>query len=181
MPKRRCRRAQTGGRGSALTEDAGSGAADPWGFPHELQVHVRPGEAQQLKGWAPGSLPSLHVLPARHMAGHLTCEAHRAFEGAAHALEAVLDEVTEELGRGVEHLVAQLTLVVDAFLCKENHSRSAALHTTSSGQQPMAQDPSGQPQPNPQNQGWCGGRGCQDPSRSRWSSPQGLQTPGASS
>lgn len=44
------------------------------------------------------------------------CEAHGAFEGAAHALEAVLNEVTEELGRGVEHLVAQFTLVVDAFL-----------------------------------------------------------------
>lgn len=51
--------------------------------------------------------------------GPLTCEAHGAFEGAAHALEAVLNEVTEELGWGVEHLVAQFTLVVDAFLCKE--------------------------------------------------------------
>lgn len=44
------------------------------------------------------------------------CEAHGALEGAAHALEAVLDEVAEELGRGVERLVAQFTLVVDAFL-----------------------------------------------------------------
>lgn len=44
------------------------------------------------------------------------CEAHRAFEGATHALKAVLDEVAEEFGWGVEHLVAQLTLVVDAFL-----------------------------------------------------------------
>lgn len=50
----------------------------------------------------------------------LTCEAHGAFEGATHALEAVLDEVAEELGWGVEHLVAQLTLVVDAFLCKKS-------------------------------------------------------------
>lgn len=44
------------------------------------------------------------------------CEAHGALEGATHALEAVLDEVAEELGRGVERLVAQFTLVVDAFL-----------------------------------------------------------------
>lgn len=51
--------------------------------------------------------------------GYHTCEAHGALESTTHALEAVLDEVAEELGWGVEHLVAQLTLVVNAFLCKE--------------------------------------------------------------
>lgn len=44
------------------------------------------------------------------------CEAHGALESTTHALEAVLDEVAQELGWGVEHLVAQLTLVVNAFL-----------------------------------------------------------------
>ena len=48
----------------------------------------------------------------------LTCEADRALEGAAHALEAVLDQVTEQLGGRVKHLVTQLALVIDAFLCK---------------------------------------------------------------
>lgn len=59
-------------------------------------------------------------VPHCHAYPNLTSEAHGAFKGATHALEAVLDEVTEELGWGVKHLVAQLTLVVDAFLCKEN-------------------------------------------------------------
>ena len=44
------------------------------------------------------------------------CEADGALEGTAHALEAVLNEVAEELGWGVEHLVAQFTLMVNAFL-----------------------------------------------------------------
>lgn len=56
-------------------------------------------------------------LPCPH--GHLTCEAYRALESTTHALEAVFNEVAEEFGRGVEHLVAQLTLMVNAFLCKE--------------------------------------------------------------
>lgn len=43
------------------------------------------------------------------------CEAYGALESTAHALEAVLDQVAEELGWGVEHLVAQLTLMVNAF------------------------------------------------------------------
>lgn len=47
-----------------------------------------------------------------------TCEADGTLEGAAHALEAVLDQVTQELGRRVKHLVTQLALVIDAFLCK---------------------------------------------------------------
>jgi hypothetical protein len=55
-------------------------------------------------------------LPCQH--GYLTCEADGALEGTAHALEAVLNEVAEELGWGVEHLVAQFTLMVNAFLCK---------------------------------------------------------------
>lgn len=44
------------------------------------------------------------------------CEADGALEGATHALEAVLDQVAQELGRGVKHLVTQLALVVDALL-----------------------------------------------------------------
>lgn len=44
------------------------------------------------------------------------CEADGALEGTTHALEAVLNEVAEELGWGVEHLVAQFTLMVNAFL-----------------------------------------------------------------
>ena len=44
------------------------------------------------------------------------CEADGALEGTAHALDAVLNEVAEELGWGVEHLVAQFTLMVNAFL-----------------------------------------------------------------
>lgn len=73
--------------------------------------------------WALGAVVDLILLPVHSKDVLLQlvgldkdCEAHGAFEGAAHALEAVLDEVTEELGRGVEHLVAQLTLMVDAFL-----------------------------------------------------------------
>lgn len=50
--------------------------------------------------------------------GYRTCEAHGALESTTHALEAVFNEVAEELGWGVEHLVAQFTLMVNAFLCK---------------------------------------------------------------
>lgn len=56
-------------------------------------------------------------LPCPH--GYHTCEAYGALESTAHALEAVFNEMAEELGGGVEHLVAQLTLMVNAFLCKE--------------------------------------------------------------
>lgn len=84
----------------------------------------------------PRSCQARSICPGPALKGTLTCEAHRAFEGAAHALKAVLDEVTEELGWGVEHLVAQLTLMVDAFLCKKNRGQSAPLNTTSSGQGP---------------------------------------------
>lgn len=48
----------------------------------------------------------------------LTCETNRAFECASHPLEAVLNQVTQELCRRVKHLVTQLALVIDAFLCK---------------------------------------------------------------
>lgn len=45
----------------------------------------------------------------------LTCEADRTLEGAAHALEAVLDQVALEFGRRVERLTAELTLMVQAL------------------------------------------------------------------
>lgn len=77
-------------------------------------------------------------IPPPPPLGTLTCEAYGTFEGAAHALEAVLNEVTEELGWGVEHLVTQLTLMVDAFLCKEDHSQSVTLQTTATGQEPQS-------------------------------------------
>lgn len=44
------------------------------------------------------------------------CKADGTLEGASHALEAVLDQVTQELGRRVKHLVTQLALMIDAFL-----------------------------------------------------------------
>lgn len=62
-------------------------------------------------------LPTPHAFLSSPRGDH-TCEAHGALESTTHALKAVLDEVAEELGWGVEHLVAQLTLVVNAFLCK---------------------------------------------------------------
>lgn len=65
----------------------------------------------------PHPTPHPHAfLPFPH--GYHTCEAHGALESTTHALEAVFNEVAKELGRGVEHLVAQLTLMVNAFLCK---------------------------------------------------------------
>lgn len=60
-------------------------------------------------------------LPMHFCHGHMgyhTCEAYGALESTTHALEAVLDKVAEELGWGVKHLVAQLTLMVNAFFCK---------------------------------------------------------------
>lgn len=81
------------------------------------------------KGWAAQARTPLLTASLPHTRC-LTCEAHGAFEGATHALEAVLDEVTQELGWGVEHLVAQLTLMVDAFLCKEKPQLSALLQAT---------------------------------------------------
>lgn len=48
----------------------------------------------------------------------LTCETNRAFECASHPLKAVLNQVTQELCRRVKHLVTQLALMIDAFLCK---------------------------------------------------------------
>lgn len=86
----------------------------------------------------------------------------------------MLDEVTEELGRGVEHLVAQLTLMVDAFLCKENHGQSRTLHATSPEQKPrrphiLKASPSLIPEPGLR---WgAGGRGCQDPSQHQMVQP----------
>lgn len=76
----------------------------------------------ELRGRAPamiqGSfLPPHAFLPCPH--GYHTCEAYGALESATHALEAVFNEVAEELSRGVKHLVAQLTLMVNALLCKE--------------------------------------------------------------
>lgn len=68
----------------------------------------------QFCGWGP---LRTHVQ-AHTYTQTLTCEADRTLEGAAHALEAVLDQVTQELGRRVKHLVTQLALVIDAFLCK---------------------------------------------------------------
>lgn len=55
--------------------------------------------------------------PPTPRAGPLTCKADGTLEGASHALEAVLDQVTQELGRRVKHLVTQLALMIDAFLC----------------------------------------------------------------
>ncbi len=55
--------------------------------------------------------------PPTPWAGPLTCKADGTLEGASHALEAVLDQVTQELGRRVKHLVTQLALMIDAFLC----------------------------------------------------------------
>lgn len=73
----------------------------------------------------------------------------------------MLDEVTEELGRGVEHLVAQLTLMVDAFLCKKNRGRSVILWATPSCWKPRpAPDTPGQPSMTPWNQ--SPGRGSMD-------------------
>ena len=54
----------------------------------------------------------------------LTCEADGALEGATHALKAVLDQVAQELGRRVKHLVTQLALVVDALFCN-THQKSS--------------------------------------------------------
>lgn len=48
----------------------------------------------------------------------LTCKTNRAFECTSHPLEAVLDQVTQELCWRVKHLVTQLALMIDAFLCK---------------------------------------------------------------
>ena len=48
----------------------------------------------------------------------LTCETDRTLEGSSHALEAVLYQVTQQLGRRVKHLVTQLALMIDAFLCE---------------------------------------------------------------
>lgn len=55
--------------------------------------------------------------PPPPWAGPLTCKADGTLEGASHALEAVLDQVTQELGRRVKHLVTQLALMIDSFLC----------------------------------------------------------------
>lgn len=45
----------------------------------------------------------------------LTREANGTLEGSSHAFEAVLDQVTLQLGRRVERLVAQLTFMVQAL------------------------------------------------------------------
>lgn len=111
--------------------------------------------------------PGPSLCPRARCAGPLTCKAHGAFEGAAHALEAVLDEVTEQLGRGVEHLVAQLALVVDAFLCKEAGRQRPR---TGSRQQPAPRDPGRLP--GPQNQG-----GVRPPMPRPGSAPDGPATP----
>ena len=52
------------------------------------------------------------------MSSPLTCETDGTLEGSSHALEAVLYQVTQQLGRRVKHLVTQLALVIDAFLCE---------------------------------------------------------------
>lgn len=70
-----------------------------------------------LRGRVPAGsshTPCLLAMPT----WYLTCKAYGALESTTHALEAVFNEVAEELGWGVEHLVAQLTLMVNAFLCK---------------------------------------------------------------
>ena len=119
------------------------------------------------------------MLPARTQPPAVphTCEADGAFEGAAHALEAVLNEMAEQLGRGVEHLVAQLTLVVDAFLCKEPQE-SATQHAWSL-QQPTPCTPR-PAHPDPQNQGWWGTTDAETHPSPRGSShPQAYRTQGA--
>lgn len=74
---------------------------------------------------APVPLTSTQPTPQD---GPLTCKADGTLEGASHALEAVLDQVTQELGRRVKHLVTQLALVIDAFLCNTRASYNR-LHT----------------------------------------------------
>lgn len=51
----------------------------------------------------------------------LTCETHRALEGAAHAFEAVLYQVTLKFSRGVKGLAAEFALMVQPFICRGKH------------------------------------------------------------
>lgn len=58
------------------------------------------------------------------------CEADGTFKGAAHSLEAVFDEVTLELGWGVERLIAELAFVAQTFLCVWSRTACFPFHPT---------------------------------------------------